>query len=62
MVNHLMAYVPTHLYDPDTAESNAAALQFEDPDWTYTAIHDPAGTGLSYIEIRDEDGDVIGKF
>jgi len=32
-----------------------------DGDWTYAAVHDPRGTGSSFIAARDEDGELIGK-
>jgi hypothetical protein len=51
-----------HLYAPATAIAVAATLQAGDPDWTYTAVHDPKGTGYSYIVITDEDGEVVGKY
>jgi len=51
------------LYAPAKANELAAALQAGDDDgWTYTAIHDPKGTGYSYIAIYDEDGEFISKY
>jgi hypothetical protein len=52
---------PATLFSPANAEAQAQILQAGDSDWTYEAIHDPQGTGWSFIEIRDEDGDLIGK-
>ena len=49
-----------HLYTPAKAEVVAAQLQAGDPDWTYTVIHDPKGTGYSYIVITDEEGVRVG--
>ena len=49
------------LMKPEAAEKLAAALQADDEEWTYTAKHDPKGTGWSFVEIADEDGEVIGK-
>ena len=45
------------------AEKAAKKLQKEDPEWTYKVVQDknPAGKGLSYIEIYDEDGHLTGK-
>lgn len=52
-----------HLYAPEKAVAVAAALQAGDEDgWTYTAVHDPKGTGCSYIAIADEAGAFVGKF
>jgi hypothetical protein len=28
-------------------------------DWDYKVKHDPAGTGYSFIEVYDEDGEFI---
>jgi len=47
--------------NPADAIKVAAAMQAEDADWKYTAIHCPKGTGYSFIEIRDEDGFLVGK-
>ena len=33
----------------------------EPGEWTYEAIHDPKGTGWSFIVARDEDGDLISS-
>ena len=52
---------PATLYSPEDAEAQARILQADDSDWTYEAIHDPKGTGWSFIVIRDEDGDLIGR-
>lgn len=40
----------------------ARKLQEEDPDWTYTAQHDPNGTGYSRIAIYDEEGEFVAFF
>lgn len=50
-----------HLFPPAEAERVAAEMAQGDPDWTYVVRHDPAGTGLSYIEVQDEDGHVVGR-
>lgn len=58
MRNIANSHVPK-LYEPKKAEEIAAAMQAGDPDWIYTAKHDPKGTGYSLIEIRDEEGEFI---
>lgn len=50
-----------HLFTPAAAEAKAGELQAGDPEWTYVVVHDPAGTGYSYIEIRDESGEAVGR-
>jgi len=30
-----------------------------DDDWVYVAKHDPKGTGWSFIEVYDEDGEFV---
>lgn len=50
-----------HLYPPAKAEEIAATMNATDEDWTYKAIHDPKGTGLSYINAYDEDGEFAGS-
>ncbi len=52
---------PTSLFSPAKAEHMAATLQADDEDWKYKVVHDPKGTGLSFIEIYDEVGVFIGK-
>ena len=52
---------PEHLFTPAKAEETAAMLRKEDPEWTYTVHHDPKGTGLSFITVHDEDGNLLGK-
>ena len=52
---------PATLFSPEDAEAQARMLQADDSEWTYEAIHDPQGIGWSFIAIRDEDGDLIGK-
>ena len=51
---------PATLFSSENADAQAQILQAGDSDWTYEAIHDPKGTGWSFIEVRDEDGDLIG--
>jgi hypothetical protein len=51
------------LYAPAKANALAATLQAGDDDgWTYTAIHDPKGTGYSSIAIYDDDGAFISTY
>ncbi len=52
---------PHKLYTPAKAIEVAAELQAGDPDWTYTVKHDPKGTGYSFIEIHDEDGEFVSR-
>ncbi len=49
------------LFTPKDAERMAKTLQAGDSDWTYTVVHCPKGTGYSFIEIHDEDGDFVSK-
>ncbi len=52
----------THtLYSPEKAEALAAKMNASDDEWTYRVVHDPAGTGYSYIEIYDEDGEFVSR-
>ena len=39
----------------------AAELKSGDPDWNYLPVHDPKGTGYSFIEVYDEDGVFVAK-
>lgn len=46
---------------PAKAESIADNLNsMESDDWTYRAKHDPKGTGLSLVEVYDENGEFTG--
>lgn len=47
-------------YTKEDADRIAAEMNATD-DWTYTAMHDPKGTGYSFITIHDEDGEFVGK-
>ena len=49
------------LFTKDKAIAVAGEMQAGDPDWTYKPVHDPKGTGYSFIEIYDEDGEFVGK-
>jgi hypothetical protein len=45
--------------DPAEAEAVAADANAND-NWTYVAVHDPKGTGYSYIKVYDEEGHYVG--
>jgi hypothetical protein len=49
------------LMTPAEAEDTAAGLQAGDADWKYVAKHDPKGTGHSFVEIYDEEGEFVGR-
>ena len=52
----------THkLFPKDEAIKVAAELKAGDPDWNYTPVHDPKGTGYSFIEVYDEDGEFVAR-
>jgi hypothetical protein len=46
-------------FSPEQAETVAAELNASTDDWLFKVKHDPAGTGYSFIEIYDEDGEFI---
>ena len=54
-----MAHVRT-FYTKEQAEEVAAEMNATD-DWTYIPKHDPKGTGYSFIEIYDEDGEFVER-
>lgn len=56
IINH-----PHRLFTKDDSIKVAADMQAGDEDWTYTPVHDPKGTGYSFIEIHDEDGFFVGR-
>jgi hypothetical protein len=39
----------------------AAEMKAGDPDWDYRPVHCPKGTGFSFIEIFDEDGQFVAR-
>ena len=47
------------LFTPEKAEALAGQMSLDEPDWTYEADHDPAGTGYSRIRVTDEDGEFV---
>jgi len=49
------------LFAPAKAEEAAVSLKSGDPDWNYVVQHDPKGTGWSFINIFDEDGEFVGR-
>lgn len=52
----------THtLYTPAKAEAVAAEMNETDEDWSYVVVHDPKGTGYSFIEVYDEDGILVER-
>ena len=52
----------SQLFPPTLAEAKASELKLGDPDWDYKVSHDPKGTGYSFIEIYDENGEFVAKF
>jgi hypothetical protein len=50
------------LFPPEVAEHMAAKLKLGDPDWSYVVKHDPKGNGMSYIEVYDEEGELVSKY
>ncbi len=55
----ILLNAPKTLYAPDLAESIARELN-EDNDWLFVVMHDPKGTGYSYIAVYDEDNKLVG--
>jgi hypothetical protein len=53
----------THqLFTPAEADRYADAHNaYDEGGWHYKAVHDPAGTGHSYIEVYDEYGEYVGR-
>lgn len=49
------------LFAPVEAEAYCSVMAANDPDWKYVAVHDPKGTGYSFVEIYDEEGEFVGK-
>jgi hypothetical protein len=49
------------LFTPSEADAFAAKLNAEDDDFTYEVVHDPKKTGMSFIRVYDEDGELLGK-
>ena len=61
LVNHgpKLLNAPAKLMVPAKAESVAAELRECDEDWSYVVKHCPKGTGFSFVEIYDEDGEFV---
>ena len=52
----------THqLFIKEDAISKAAEMKAGDPDWDYVPVHCPKGTGYSFIEVYDEDGEFVER-
>lgn len=49
------------LLTPFKAHALASYLNAEDDGWSYTAIHDPKGLGLSFVQAHDESGILLGN-
>lgn len=49
------------LFSPADAEAYCAVMAATDPEWKYVAVHDPKGTGYSFVEIYDEEDEFVGK-
>jgi len=49
------------LFSPIEVEAFINMMKIGDPEWKYVACHDPKGTGYSFIEIYDENGDFVSK-
>jgi hypothetical protein len=61
MLGRNLANDPHRLFTPEAAEKAASELKEGDPDWDYRPVHDPAGTGLSFVEIFDEEGEFVAR-
>jgi hypothetical protein len=59
---HATISTPTTYFTRDKVDAAAAELAKSDPDWEYRVVNDPKGTGYSFIEIYDEDGEFVHKF
>ena len=49
------------LFTKEDSIKVAAEMKTGDPDWDYRPVHCPKGTGYSFIEVYDEDGEFVGK-
>ena len=53
---------PEKLFNKEKAIALAEEMNAnEDDDWEYRPVHCPKGTGFSFIEIYDKDGEFVGK-
>lgn len=55
-----MIHVET-MFTKEKAIKIAEEMKKNDPEWTYTPVHDPKGTGFSFIAVYDENGEFISK-
>ncbi len=54
--------ITEQLFAPAKAEEVAKMMNSDiDDDFSYVVVHDPKGTGRSFIRVIDEDGHEIGK-
>jgi len=53
--------LPHRLFEKQESIAIASLMQKNDPEWTYIPVHDPKGTGHSFIEIYDEEMEYLGK-
>ena len=52
----------THkLYTRKDAEEAVTALQSDEKEWSFVAVHSPEKGGKSFIEVFDKDGLFIGR-
>ena len=50
------------MFAPAKADDVAAVMNANvDDDWNYVVVHDPKGTGRSFINVIDEDGEFVSK-
>ena len=49
------------LFTKEESIKVAAELKAGDPDWDYIPVHDPKGTGYSFINVYDENGAFVAK-
>ena len=52
---------PHRVFNADQIEAVLRDLRESDPDWTYTPVYDPKGSGKAFVEIYDEDGEFVGR-
>jgi hypothetical protein len=61
-MNATIRIIPKYYKNPSDAEVAAASAEAgDDCGWKYVAVHCPDGTGFSYINVFDENGDLVGK-
>jgi len=49
------------LFTKEKATTTAKMMKENDPEWDYIPVHDPKGTGYSFIEIYDDEKHLLGK-